>query len=129
MPSWKDKLNKDPVPWLLENDQTQPAIRYYTLRDILGRDENDSEVKAAKAAIMTSGPVPVILAAQQPEGYWDKAGDNSGPIYRGTPFSLVLLAQLGADGAEPRIRATCEYVLSHYIASNGALSWSGEPSS
>jgi len=48
MPSWKDKLNGDPVPWLLENDRSQPAIRYYTLLDILGRDENDSEVKAAK---------------------------------------------------------------------------------
>jgi hypothetical protein len=129
MPDWKDKLKGDPLPWLLENDETQPAIRYYALRDILGRDENNSEVKAAKAAIMTSGPVPVILAAQHLEGYWGKAGDYSGPIYRGTPFSLVLLAQLGADGADPRVRATCEYVLSHYIASNGALSWSGEPSS
>ena len=68
MPGWKDKLNGDSVPWLLENDKTQPAIRYYTLRDILGRDENDKEVKAARAAIMTSGPVPVILAAQHPEG-------------------------------------------------------------
>jgi len=128
MPSWKDKLNKDPVPWLLENDQTQPAIRYYTLRDILGRDENDSEVKAAKAAIMSSGPVPVILAAQQPEGYWDKAGTSSGPKYRGTQWSLVFLAQLGADGADSRIRAGCEYLLSHCVASNGALSWHGTPS-
>ena len=80
MTSWKDTLNGDPVPWLLENDRTRPAIRYYALHDILGRDENDSEVKAAKAAIMTSGPVPVILAAQQPEGYWGKPG----PAYTGT---------------------------------------------
>ncbi|MBI2850297.1 MAG: nitrogen fixation protein NifH, partial [Chloroflexi bacterium] len=122
-----DKLNGDPVPWLLENDKTQPAIRYYALRDVLGRGENDSEVKAAKAAIMASGPVPVILAAQQPEGYWDKG--ISGPIFRGTQSSLVLLAQLGADGADPRVRAGCEFLLSRYIASNGALSWSGRPSS
>jgi len=129
MPNWKDKLNGDSVPWLLENDKTQPAIRYYALRDILGRDENDGEVKAAKAAIMTSGPVPVILAAQQPEGYWDKQGDYSGPKYRGTQWSLVFLAQLGADGADPRVHAACEYFLSHCVASNGALSWSGKASS
>ncbi len=128
MANWKDKLNGDPVPWLLEPDETQPAIRYYTLLDILGRDENDKEVKAAKAAIMASGPVPVILAAQQPGGYWDKPGDNSGPKYRGTEFSLSFLAQLGADGADLRVRAGCEILLSHCIAGNGGLSWTGTPS-
>jgi len=119
MPSWKDKLNGDPVPWLLENDRTRPAIRYYTLRDILGRDENDKEVKAAKAAIMVSGPVPVILAAQQPEGYWVKPG----PVYTGTMPAIVFMAQLGADGADPRVHAGCEYLLSQYIDSNGGLSY------
>jgi hypothetical protein len=128
MPSWKDKLNGDPVPWLLESDETQPAIRYFSLRDILGRDENDTEVKAAKAAIMTSGPVPVIMAAQQPEGYWDKPGSMSGPKYQRTEFSLAFLAQLGADGADSRISAGCEILLSHCIAGNGGLSWNGTPS-
>jgi len=128
MPSWKDKLNGDPVPWLLENDEIQPAIRYYTLRDILGREENDKEVKAAKEAIMTSGPVPVILAAQQPEGYWDKPGSGSGPKYRGTEWSLAFLAQFGADGTDSRVRAGCEILLSHCIAGNGGLSWNGTAS-
>ena len=128
MVSWKDKLNTDPVPWLLENDETQPGIRYLALRDIIGRDENDKEVKVAKVAIMASGPVPVILAAQQPEGYWDKPGSNTGPKYRGTEWSLAFLAQLGADGVDPRIRAGCEILLSHCIAANGGLSWNGTPS-
>jgi len=123
MPGWKDKLNGDPVPWLLENDSTQPAIRYYTLRDILGRDENDKEVKAAKAAIMASGPVPVIL-----EGYWDKPGFSFRPKYRRTEYTLINMAQLGADGADPRIRAGCEILLSRYIDSNGGLSFTGTPS-
>ena len=122
MPSWKDKLNGDPVSWLLEPDETQPAIRYYTLRDILGRDENDKEVKAAKAAIMVSGPVPVIL-----EGYWDKPGFSFRPKYRRTEYTLINMAQLGADGADPRIRASCEILLSRYIDSNGGLSFTGIP--
>jgi len=111
----------------LENDKSQPAIRYYTLRDILGRDENDKEVKAAKAAIMASGLVPVILAAQHTEGYW---GEH--PRYTGTVPALVFLAQFGADGADPRIRAGCSFLLSRFIASNGAplggLSLKGTPS-
>ena len=100
----EEKSTNSVLDWLLEPDEIQPAIRYYTLRDILGRDENDIEIKAAKAAIMTGGPVPVILAAQQPEGYWHKPG----PIYTGTMPAIVFMAQLGADGADPRVRAGCE---------------------
>jgi hypothetical protein len=111
---WKDKLNADPIPWLLENDKSQPAIRYYTLRDLLGRDENDDEVKAAKITIMTSGPVPLIMAAQLPEGYWGKP-----PRYTGTMPALVYLAQFGADGADPSVRTGCEFLLSRYIDTKG----------
>jgi len=120
---WKKLLKADPTDWLLENDETQPAIRYYTLRDILGRDEDDKEVKAARAAIMTSGPVPVIL-----EGYWDKPGFSFRPKYRRTEYTLINMAQLGADGADPRISAGCEILLSRYIDSNGGLSFTGKPS-
>jgi hypothetical protein len=116
MAGWKDNLNGDPVPWLLERDESQPAIRYYTLRDILSWDESDKDVRAAKAAIMKSGPVPVILAAQQPEGYWGKR-----PRYTGTLPAIVFMAQLGANGDDPRIRTSCEFLLSQYIDSNGCL--------
>jgi hypothetical protein len=112
---WKKALKADPTDWLLENDKSQPAIRYYTLRDILGRDENDKEVEAAKAAIMLSGPVPVILAAQHPAGYWGAPG----PRYTGTLPALVFLAQLGADRDDSRVRAGCEILLSRYIGNDG----------
>lgn len=113
---WKTLLKADPTDWLLEPDENQPAVRYYTLRDILDRDENDAEVKAAKAAIMTSGPVPVILAAQHPEGYW-----GGKPTYTGSVSAIIFLAQLGADGTDPRVRAGCEFLLSRYIDSKGRL--------
>jgi len=128
MTCWKDKLHENPIPWLLEPDKTQPAIRYFTLRDILGRTGNAKEVKEALAANMLSGPVPVILAAQEPDGYWDKSGPGYGPKYRGTQWAIVFMAQLGADGNHPRVRAGCEYVLTHAIASNGSLSMNGTPS-
>ena len=125
---WEDKLRANPIPWLLEPDKTQPAIRYFTLRDVLGRSSDDSKVKEALAANMLSGPVPLILAAQKPEGYWDKPGAGYGPKYRGTQWTVVFMAQLGADGTDLRVRAGCEYVLSHAIASNGSLSTNGTPS-
>ncbi|MFC1956382.1 nitrogen fixation protein NifH [Chloroflexota bacterium] len=128
MTSWKDKLHKNPIPWLLEPDKTQPAIRYFALRDIQGRSSDDNEVKEALAANMLTGPLPVILAAQEEDGYWDKPGPGYGPKYRGTQWAIVFMAQLGADGNNPRVRAGCEYVLSHTIAGNGSLSANGTPS-
>ena len=128
MVNWKDKLRGNSILWLLEPDKMQPAIRYFTLRDIMGRGENDSEVREARAAVMLSGPVPAILAAQTPEGYWDKPGPGYGPKYRGTQWAIIFMAQLGADGTHPKVRAGCEYLLSHVIASNGSFSMNGTPS-
>ena len=63
------RLNGDPLPWLLETDTENPSVRYFALRDLLGRPEGDPEVQGARTDIMTSGPVPVILDAQHPAGY------------------------------------------------------------
>ncbi|MFC1971534.1 nitrogen fixation protein NifH [Chloroflexota bacterium] len=128
MANWKDKLHANPIPWLLEPDKIQPAIRYFTLSDFLGRSSDDSEVKEALAANMLCGPVPLILAAQKPEGYWDKPGPGYGPKYYGTQWAIVFMAQLGADGTHPKVRAGCEYLLSHVVAGNGSFSMNGTPS-
>lgn len=128
MPYWKEQLQGDPLTWLLNKDADQPAIRYFSLRDILEYSEDSVELKEAKKAVMSSGPVPVILSAQEAEGYWCKPGPGYGPKYRGTAWQVIFLAQLGADGADPHVRAGCEYVLQHMIASNGAFSVNGIPS-
>ncbi|MEJ2740773.1 MAG: nitrogen fixation protein NifH, partial [Dehalococcoidia bacterium] len=128
MTSWKDLLNGDPLPWLLERDSAQPAVRYFALRDIMAHDENDDQVKEAKAAIMSAGPVPAILAAQEADGYWNKPGAGYGPKYYGTQWAVIFLAQLGADGNDPGVRAGCEYILSHAISSIGSFSMNGTPS-
>ncbi|MCJ7625667.1 MAG: hypothetical protein MUO76_19420, partial [Anaerolineaceae bacterium] len=70
--SWFEYVNEDPRPWLLENEAENPGVRFFTLVDILGKPLNDSDVLAAQKAVMTKGPVPVILDAQSPEGYWVK---------------------------------------------------------
>ena len=87
---WKDKLNSDVVGWLLESDREQPAIKYFTLRDILGYGEDDSEVRVAKSAIMSTGPVPEILGAQDIGGYWMKAGPGYTPKYRSTVWQIII---------------------------------------
>ena len=64
MNDWKDQLNADPLPWLMEPDEVNPAIRYFALRDLLDRPADDPELVAAQADVMHSGPVPAILDAQ-----------------------------------------------------------------
>lgn len=115
-------LNNDPIPWLLEPDPANPGVRYFALRELLDQPEDDPEVQAARAAIMTTGPVPAILDAQYPDGYWVKPGGGYSPKYRSTVWQIIFLAELGADPADERVRRGCEYLLSHSIAANGAFS-------
>jgi len=44
--SWQEILKTSPIEWLLEEEN--PSVRYFTLSDILGKKENDSELQAAK---------------------------------------------------------------------------------
>ncbi|MFN8475275.1 MAG: nitrogen fixation protein NifH [Anaerolineae bacterium] len=119
-------VNEDSVAWLLEPDPANPAIRYFALRDLLDRPPDDPDITGARAAIMASGPVPAILDAQHPEGYWEKP-DGGYIKYRGTHWQIIFLGELGADPRDERVRRGCEYLLSHSIASNGAFAYNSKP--
>ncbi len=121
------ELNGDPLPWLLEVDPANPGVRLLALRDLLGRTRDDPQVRQAQAAVMTAGPVPAILDAQYPQGYWVKPGGGYSPKYRSTIWQIIFLAELGADPADERVRRGCDYVLEHSIARNGAFSASQKP--
>jgi hypothetical protein len=110
---WTDSLRGDPLPWLLEPDPANPGVRALALRELLDRPQDDPEVRSALAATMATGPVPAILDAQSPDGFWVKAGSGYSPKYRGTAWQIIFLAQLGADGDDPRVRRGCEYALDH----------------
>jgi len=127
-PEWMEVLNDDPLPWLLEPDPESPGVRYFALTDLLDRPTDDLEVQEARRSAMSTGPVPTMLEAQEPDGYWAEPGPGYRPKYRSTVWSLIMLAQLGADGSDPRVRQAGEYILSHAIASSGAFSASGTPS-
>lgn len=124
--SWQMHLRGDPLPWLCEPDPMNPAVRYFALRDLLGRPADDPDVLAARMAIMIGGPVPAILAAQHPDGYWQHPGSGYGK-YRGTVWQIMFLCELGADPADMRVRRGCDYVLEHSAASNGGFAYYKNP--
>lgn len=122
MMNWWERLNGDPLPWLLEVDEANPGVRYFALKELLARPLTDPDLIAAQKAVMESGPVPIILKNQEPEGYWVKLGPGYYPKYTGTVWQLAFLAQLGADGGDPRIKAAGEYVLEQSRAPHGGFS-------
>lgn len=120
-------LRGDPLPWLLEPDAANPGVRYFALTELLDYPRDDPDVIAAQQTIMTSGPVPTILAAQAPAGYWVEAGPGYYPKYSGSVWQIVSLALLGADGHDPRVRAGCAHLLDEARSTYGGFSVNGKP--
>lgn len=113
-------MNNRIIDWLLEEDN--PSVRYFTLRQLLDRPDDDPEVQAARRAVMESEPVRSILAAQDPEGWWDKPGPGYSRKYLSTVWQLIFLAELGADGKHSQVRRGSEYLLTHAQAEHGGFS-------
>jgi hypothetical protein len=132
--AFSPSISASTLCWLLE--PTEPSVRYLTLTELLGFRPENPEVLATRAEIMTIGPVLRILAGQKPGGYWGRPEDfYVRSKYKGTVWSLILLAELDANGRDRRIHQACEFVLkwsqdresggfSHYGTADG-----GEPGS
>lgn len=109
MVHWKSTLKADATEWLLEEDN--PSVRYFTLTHLLDKPQTDPKVRDAKKAIMTSGVIPKILANQTKEGYWETPTSFYTAKYKGTVWQLMILAELGADPTDDRVRKACEFIL------------------
>lgn len=108
MDDWKSVLKADPTDWLLGEEN--PSVRYFALKDILERPEEDAEVQAARIKIMQTGLVPKILAKQRDSAYIEAYPRFYTDKYKGLVWQLITLAELGA-GVNSQIREQCEYIL------------------
>lgn len=99
----------DTLSWLLDGED--PSVRYFTLTRLLGESPECPSVDEARRRIMTEGAVPSILAEQREDGHWGDPDRLYSDKYRGTVWQVLVLAELGADGADPRVRRACEAVL------------------
>jgi hypothetical protein len=116
-------LHDDPLPWLL--DPATPAVRHLALRDLVAPPPDDRDVAAARSAAMAVDPIAGILAAQQPDGFWEKPGPGYATKYRGTVWQLIFLDQMGADPADERIQRACAYLAGHTSTLAGGFGASG----
>jgi hypothetical protein len=75
---------------------------------------------------MRTGPIQKILAKQDPGGFWGTEEEfyvNS--KYKGTVWNVILLAHLGADGGDVRIRSAAEFVLKWSQHESGGFGYHG----
>jgi len=104
-------MTEQVINWLLEPEN--PSVRYLTLTSLLGLPEDAPEARHAREAIMVTGPVPEILASQNHDGSWGDPSRYYTDKYTGSVWTLLLLAELAADPADPKVWRACEFVLQH----------------
>jgi hypothetical protein len=102
-------MTNDFTTWLL--DSPTPSIRYLTLRRLLGRPEDDSDVQATRTAMRKTGPIPAILAKQTAAGHWEGEHSYYTPKYESTHWSMTLLVELAADPDDPHLQRGVDYML------------------
>ncbi|MBN2084516.1 MAG: hypothetical protein JW748_04775 [Anaerolineales bacterium] len=100
---------EDRMAWLL--DAGTPSIVYQVRRDLTLPRSSARELQKAKKGIMQAGAAPAILERQSKRGNWKIDRGYYGPKFYSTHWSMVLLAELGADGSDGRFRRGVEYML------------------
>jgi hypothetical protein len=105
--------------WLLEPEN--PSVRYYALRDLMGRPPTDPAVAEAQESIQRSPLVTELLNHQMPDGSWRGA---RGDLWeeKGSVFSLLLLGELGAIAPKSTGRAL-DFLHEHYQLPTGRISY------
>jgi hypothetical protein len=120
-------LDHQALDWLLNSEVA--GVKYLALRELTGMAEDAPEMEAARQAAYRQGPIATILENMQEAGYWCEPGAGYRPKYQGTVWSIITLAQLGAQAhLDARILKACTYLLDHALAENGQFSYNGPPS-
>ncbi len=106
-------------------EENQPAVRYFTLKRLAGKMEDDADVIAARRSIAKTGWAAEILATQDPGGWW--AGEEAlyRPKYLSTNWMLLILSDLGLTKENPRIAKACDLWMSRFTKADGGFAMDG----
>ena len=110
--------------WLLDK-AADPSVRLRVLTEILGRPEGDREVVAARREIGRTGWAASILDEQLAGGQWATRGTTDRDLYRpkyiATNWRLLVLSDLGASGADPRVARALRLFVRRFGGPRGGL--------
>jgi hypothetical protein len=108
------------VEWLLEGD---PAIRWQTLRDLVGAAQKSVAQEQRRVAL--DGWGGKLLALQDPAGTW--AGGQTtdsglySPKWTSTTYTMLLLRDFGLPAGNRQARKACAPLLDHGLQLDGGI--------
>src|SRR5674476_1266312 len=108
------ELCRPPPAFLLRSTEKPPDSASCASRRIASqarRTRSSAPSAPSSARMMSCHAVPRILCAQGDDGHWGERDRYYVAKYRGTAWQLIILAELGADGADERVRRACEAIL------------------
>jgi hypothetical protein len=110
------------IPWLLDGD---PAIRWQTLRDLVGVSERIAERE--RRMIAGEGWGDRLLARQDPEGTWAGGLSSDGGLYSpkwiSTTYTMLLLRDFGLPPSNPQARKACRLLLDEGLQGDGGINY------
>lgn len=99
-------------------------MRYYALLNLLDRRGDDPEVRKSRSAIGRVGWAADQLRRQGPKGFWERREPRTflewltflwRPMYGSTVWRALVLADLGLDSSDPRIRKIADLIFDYKL--------------
>jgi len=110
----------------LTGPSSDPSIRMRFWTEVEGRSSHDPSVLRARRAVGQKGWAARLLSAQFPDGHWVTPGASAEDLYRpkyiAANWRAIVLADLGADRSDRRIRKTADLILNRWSRPGGDLS-------
>src|SRR3989442_1288524 len=113
------RVSQGLLDWLLQGDE--PSVRYHTLVQLLGKDENSREAEDAERQIGRAGWAAKILGEQKESTYWDNPETCYVPKYASCIWKLIVLADLGVSGEDQRIKNSIEHFFGLHDVETGGF--------
>lgn len=114
--------------WLLAKE-ADPSVRLRVLTEYRERPNDDPEVVAAGRQIGRKGWAAQILRRQHPDGHWETPGTSQAELYRpkyiATNWCLLVLADLGVSGRNPRVAKATDLFLRTYASKTAGIGYPG----
>ncbi|MDE1820237.1 MAG: hypothetical protein KGJ23_05595 [Euryarchaeota archaeon] len=108
----------------------QPSVRYYALTELLGRPQDDPEVRRARSSLSREGWARDLLATQGPEGFWEAHEPKTlrewvsflrFPVFQSSVWKGMVLSDLGLTSEDPRIRKFADRIFQYLLPLSSPL--------
>src|SRR5262245_5419209 len=117
-----ESRTNDTIQWLLDGD---PAIRWQTLRDLVGAAE--SSVERERKRIARDGWGARLLARQDSDGKWAGGQSSDGGLYSpkwiSTTYTMLLLRDFGLPASNRQARKACALLLDRGLERDGGINY------